>query len=1368
MVSQSFGGTASLQNCKLRRLSLADNAEPRPTRLIGYWPFDGSILNKITTIPTSITYGIDSSNFSIGQINGSLSLNGIDEYFTTNYEFYDGDPELTISCFIKVNATDSRRCLASCGDKWTIYILDDGRIAVEGQSTVISDFSIKSLKYFHLTVSFSSLNKVSIYYDGILITQDDFYYGTNTGLLSIGRKDNSFFFGNIDDLKIWDVALSDTEIAYLALAGLGDNIRGTGAGFDVNQNVFFSPLDSINKNIPTYVGNLDGFWIFSENLLLVSASSAGSSSLTYSNCSARITSFAGGVYFDGTGQFICNDSLLTDIQETSTITISFWALLKENANQNILYKGSVSNPNWLIYLNYNKCPAIKIGSNVIESTTPFNFASVNEISFVYNNKSVKLYVNGVLGASGTVDTPPATALSFSSSLGLVGCLSSLRIWDFSFTASNILDEYKNGLLSDPSTSGLRFSNLHSLTVENPQQNNLKLLAPMQEDLTSWSSNINMTAEGFQIDVNDSMLGTGVDGALDVTSTLKICTTSTNLISTATQGDLVLNVNDSTGFKGDDEILLYTSTSTNGSVSGIWEIIKISSVEKGKLLLKTPVVNTRYILLLDENGNYIGAGVNGSHQVIRIPQYTSININSGGILTAPEWNGEKGGILVVKCKESFYIENGGYVSMDSRGFRGGVLYSNSPMAGESINGQTIVYSDGTVNFGGGGSGYGSGYSSGSGGYGTGGGNGMDPVGGVRPNTGGDIYGRRDLRDMATLGSGGGAILRSNSPVIEGFKAGGNGGGFIFIYCGQLVGDGVITANGANRQVLAGDMSAGAGSGGSVLILAKNSTYTGDVTAIGGTAHVTGGAGGDGRIAVAISNSGVQFEPNAYSLSSDTPTYGDGPSDGKSVFVPANACVLTDSIVGGQLSITDTFTIDAWVNAREVGNTGLDRTVVAKWDNLNRRQTFWLGIDKNNKYVFRVGHNAGTYGYYPYYEYYPYYSYYDYSYPLYEYVYETQLFYAGQTYSYDYTYDYDKYYCFYDLPAEMYNYYGYNEYYIYGEYSSYNNIRKYGTVITQCTSRETADTDEWVRLTAVFDGSYAYLYVDGRLVSKVKAKQLSPIYSDASLTIGSRKEGYEVADNLVGSVGTVRLWDKALTISEVKEMVDSEIYDPTQATDGYSLTPSIPVGNASKPVGTWGKLFINRDLQYPSNTYFASESSSVIATEDYTKWDYLNYLSITDLSWTPIPRYCEPTGKIIINNKNALQMKVKSSLSGWGTLSLDNSIDLRNYTYLGFRIQSTKIGRVLKVVLSDVWDVDSSLKYEMYITQSSEYEEVFWYLKDIAPYLIQDIKYISFFPQNNSRDWEFTISEIFAMNARQSGDNIGADINNFLMLKTINSH
>lgn len=74
---------------------------------------------------------------------------------------------------------------------------------------------------------------------------------------------------------------------------------------------------------------------------------------------------------------------------------------------------------------------------------------------------------------------------------------------------------------------------------------------------------------------------------------------------------------------------------------------------------------------------------GNVQVVRVPQYSTLTINSGGSVVAADWNGTTGGVVSVVVQSTLTIN--GSIDVSGQGFRGGAVKTtnNSDLPGTTI-------------------------------------------------------------------------------------------------------------------------------------------------------------------------------------------------------------------------------------------------------------------------------------------------------------------------------------------------------------------------------------------------------------------------------------------------------------------------------------------------------------------------------------------------------------------------------------------------------------------------------------------------------------------------------------------------------------
>lgn len=151
------------------------------------------------------------------------------------------------------------------------------------------------------------------------------------------------------------------------------------------------------------------------------------------------------------------------------------------------------------------------------------------------------------------------------------------------------------------------------------------------------------------------VGAGEDGALTVTGTFKVDQVKTRLTATASAGSTQLQVASTSGFAPGQEVLVIQMT---GSGQGAWETNYIQSVGSGVLNLREPLKNTYY------------ATSASRAQVLKVPHYTDVTVESGGVLTVSGWNGNTGGVLFFRASGEVLVKSGGRIVVSGRGFPGG--------------------------------------------------------------------------------------------------------------------------------------------------------------------------------------------------------------------------------------------------------------------------------------------------------------------------------------------------------------------------------------------------------------------------------------------------------------------------------------------------------------------------------------------------------------------------------------------------------------------------------------------------------------------------------------------------------------------------
>jgi type IX secretion system substrate protein len=391
---------------------------------------------------------------------------------------------------------------------------------------------------------------------------------------------------------------------------------------------------------------------------------------------------------------------------------------------------------------------------------------------------------------------------------------------------------------------------------------------------------------------------GKDGNKNVNGN-EIVNTYTTLSANALSTSTTISVASNAGITAGDLVMIYQAqgatinsasndpsygTVTDYGSAGYYEVLGVQSVSgSNSITLATSLTNSYYTI--------------GNVQVIRVPQYARLRVGNNGIVTAPTWNGQTGGVVAIHVQNTATIN--GTIRTNGLGFRGGELSNNgsstndytayrssSPLVsaqkGEGIAGHTSTLPNG-------------GYGRGAAANGGGGGNTHNAGGGGGAN-GDNLNAWTGAGIMCTSCLGLSAWVLDSAYIENGYNytnsSGGGRGGYTYsqgdqdaltygpgnpIWSGNLrrqrggLGGRPLAIDPCHRVFLGGgggagnhnNSSGGAGGngGGLVFLVATDITGSGSITANGGFGYNTsgthndapGGGGAGGTVLLNASNS-----------------------------------------------------------------------------------------------------------------------------------------------------------------------------------------------------------------------------------------------------------------------------------------------------------------------------------------------------------------------------------------------------------------------------------------------------------------------------------------------------------------------------------
>lgn len=302
--------------------------------LVGHWTFDGADMTSTTALDksgngnTGTLTNMATSSRVAGALGQGLLFDGVDDRIAVSDNSTLDLTSVTLSAWVYKTAR------AGCGGRDSIISKGDQGAGLHNYELLIADdCSIESLsfryynggwagtgdstslslnRWYHLVASYNdSADRIDFYIDGVLRSSATTTLSllTNNQSLSIGARDsiNNRFHGKIDDVRIYNRALSADEIHQLYVMG-----EGTTVGVDPTSD----PLAE----------GLAGYWKFDEVSGVTSIdSSMNGNNGTLTNGPTRTTGKIGGaVTFDGTDDFVHVPGDIGALNNASAFSISAW------------------------------------------------------------------------------------------------------------------------------------------------------------------------------------------------------------------------------------------------------------------------------------------------------------------------------------------------------------------------------------------------------------------------------------------------------------------------------------------------------------------------------------------------------------------------------------------------------------------------------------------------------------------------------------------------------------------------------------------------------------------------------------------------------------------------------------------------------------------------------------------------------------------------------------------------------------------------------------------------------------------------------------------------------------------------------------
>jgi len=343
------------------------------------------------------------SSGSLTAANNALDFDGIDDYVASNgtATTLSGSTTLTMEAWFNsanVSSSEDQMILAfndaTSGNISQLYIETGARtLKYSGASTNGTGSVLKSDTWYHVAMTLDASNNLKVYLNGIEdISTTEADRPGSSDRFSIGQEwDNStasnFFYGKIDEIRIWNDVRTQAEIRanmYQELVGTESNLV---AYYNCNASSGISLTDnSTNSNTGTLTNMTDSDWTTSsayfgpKNYLDFDGADdyVGCGSINLDSSPITLECWVNVDLFQSVSPYI--SSLIGQESETSTALLRLGdAALAKNKVQFVLYIGSTQTK--------------------LDGITALVADTWYHIAGVYDGAEMKIYINGKLDAS---------------------------------------------------------------------------------------------------------------------------------------------------------------------------------------------------------------------------------------------------------------------------------------------------------------------------------------------------------------------------------------------------------------------------------------------------------------------------------------------------------------------------------------------------------------------------------------------------------------------------------------------------------------------------------------------------------------------------------------------------------------------------------------------------------------------------------------------------------------------------------------------------------------------------------------------------------------------------------------------------------
>jgi Thermolysin metallopeptidase, alpha-helical domain/Concanavalin A-like lectin/glucanases superfamily/Secretion system C-terminal sorting domain len=197
------------------------------TGLIAYYPFNGNANDESGNSKDGVVNGATLTTDRFGVTNKAYSFNGTNNFIALNHS-YSGMTEISVAAWYKINGATNdylQAILSSDGIAKLIHLQintstgGDDAIYIDNTNSILLSLTPQPLNQWKQVIITVKSGDSRLYVNGVQAAQSNTTYSviSPTNLLRIGSGylNGRFFNGILDDIRIYNRALTSTEVAQL-------------------------------------------------------------------------------------------------------------------------------------------------------------------------------------------------------------------------------------------------------------------------------------------------------------------------------------------------------------------------------------------------------------------------------------------------------------------------------------------------------------------------------------------------------------------------------------------------------------------------------------------------------------------------------------------------------------------------------------------------------------------------------------------------------------------------------------------------------------------------------------------------------------------------------------------------------------------------------------------------------------------------------------------------------------------------------------------------------------------------------------------------------------------------------------------------